>query len=443
MLRSPLPVTTSVLLATSFSLVSTPTLGTRPTEVAVERTGVASTMRGANDSSMPGDTAEKPFTIPALPFEGIGNTCGFANDYDEMCPYGGMGPDVVYAYLSTDDRVVNISLCDSHYDTKILVYENMITPGQPYACNDDRCTGPNYPYPYLSYVFDLPLVAGTTYLIVVDGYGSECGEYLLRIVDSASCELVCPEGADEEGEPKCRLGYVDVHNGGCESEPPVFQTFPPGADPFTLCCFSGTFGSHPWHDEDWYEISPADTSEIALHVKADFPVFVSVLDGTQGCEAETAIAHATAEPCEPFSLILTLGEGTYWIRVRPLVGGGIPCSAKYVMTIEGHQGPVTAVPRPGESTSEFDLQPGFPNPFTDDVTIRCHLAVGGRVSLDVHDVSGRRVRTLLDRHLPAGAHTVLWDARNDTGAPVPSGIYFYRLEAAGHVKTTKVVRVSR
>jgi hypothetical protein len=77
------------------------------------------------------------------------------------------------------------------------------------------------------------------------------------------------------------------------------------------------------------------------------------------------------------------------------------------------------------------LAQNHPNPFNPKTTISFALPSAGTVRLAVFDVSGRRVTTLLDGAQPAGAHHVVWDGRDATGASLSSGVYFYRLEAAG------------
>ncbi len=83
-----------------------------------------------------------------------------------------------------------------------------------------------------------------------------------------------------------------------------------------------------------------------------------------------------------------------------------------------------------------------PNPFDGATTIRFDVPTGGaRAALDVHDVAGRRVRTLLDGHRDAGTHAVTWDGTDADGAPVGAGIYFVRLGTdRGDALTRKVIR---
>ncbi len=85
------------------------------------------------------------------------------------------------------------------------------------------------------------------------------------------------------------------------------------------------------------------------------------------------------------------------------------------------------------------LLQNHPNPFNPLTTIRFSLARPGHVSLVIYDVTGRRVRTFLDGYREAGAHTVMWDGTNDRGEAAASGVYFYRLKAAGFEETRKMV----
>jgi flagellar hook assembly protein FlgD len=59
--------------------------------------------------------------------------------------------------------------------------------------------------------------------------------------------------------------------------------------------------------------------------------------------------------------------------------------------------------------------------------------------LVIINVLGARVKTLVNSAEAAGEHSVVWDGRNDAGAQVSSGIYFYRMTAAGATETRKMV----
>ncbi len=72
----------------------------------------------------------------------------------------------------------------------------------------------------------------------------------------------------------------------------------------------------------------------------------------------------------------------------------------------------------------------YPNPFNPQTTIAYTLASSGRVTIRVHDIAGRVVRTLLDDECVAGEHAATWNGRTDTGDRAASGVYFIRMDAA-------------
>ena len=67
------------------------------------------------------------------------------------------------------------------------------------------------------------------------------------------------------------------------------------------------------------------------------------------------------------------------------------------------------------------------------------MTQGGTVRLDVFDVAGRRVRTLLDRPFPPGPHRIGWNGKNGEGRELPAGVYFVRLTEGSRTETTKIV----
>jgi putative Ig domain-containing protein/flagellar hook capping protein FlgD/fibronectin type III domain protein/WD40 repeat protein len=76
------------------------------------------------------------------------------------------------------------------------------------------------------------------------------------------------------------------------------------------------------------------------------------------------------------------------------------------------------------------LRQNQPNPFSLTTEIRFELPAPSPVRLEVFDLQGRRIATLVEGSIPAGFHTVTWDRRDATGSRVKPGIYLYRLEAA-------------
>jgi hypothetical protein len=86
----------------------------------------------------------------------------------------------------------------------------------------------------------------------------------------------------------------------------------------------------------------------------------------------------------------------------------------------------TGVNDRAEIPNNFALQQNYPNPFNAQTQIGFNTK-GGAVKLEVFNITGAKVTTLIDGNLAGGHHTVIWDGRNSRGTSVSSGMYFYRL----------------
>ncbi len=102
---------------------------------------------------------------------------------------------------------------------------------------------------------------------------------------------------------------------------------------------------------------------------------------------------------------------------------------------------VTAAPDELVPTT-FALAQNAPNPFNPMTEIRFAVPESaGLVRLEIFDVRGQKVRTLVQAALPSGQHTRIWHGRDDVGGQVASGVYFYRLRGGGFDQTRKMVVV--
>ena len=113
-------------------------------------------------------------------------------------------------------------------------------------------------------------------------------------------------------------------------------------------------------------------------------------------------------------LELTLGGGMRVVRVEPLA------AAKAVAAAGG-------------------LAPNAPNPFNSSTQIAYRLSSSGPVQLAVYNVLGQPVRTLVDEFQAAGSYKVEWDARDQQGVSLSSGIYIARLSYPGGVQTRRLL----
>jgi len=96
---------------------------------------------------------------------------------------------------------------------------------------------------------------------------------------------------------------------------------------------------------------------------------------------------------------------------------------------------------PREARPAYALLGNAPNPFNPRTTISFSLPTAQDVTLRVLDVRGQVVRTLVRGPRPSGENQVTWDGRDDSGRPVGSGVYFYRMEAGAFQDGGKMLLV--
>lgn len=96
---------------------------------------------------------------------------------------------------------------------------------------------------------------------------------------------------------------------------------------------------------------------------------------------------------------------------------------------------------PPRGLGGFSLSAARPTPSAGTVVVPFALPTAGHVRLTLHDLTGRRVATLLDGPTAAGSHDVRWNGRDADGARAPAGIYFVRLATATGERTTRLVLV--
>lgn len=93
----------------------------------------------------------------------------------------------------------------------------------------------------------------------------------------------------------------------------------------------------------------------------------------------------------------------------------------------------------GSVPTEFDMEQNYPNPFNPETTIRFSLPNASQVKLEIYNMLGKRVRSLVNGQFNAGIHTAKWDGKDDFGRSLSSGVYFYRIEADRFAKTQRMV----
>ena len=89
--------------------------------------------------------------------------------------------------------------------------------------------------------------------------------------------------------------------------------------------------------------------------------------------------------------------------------------------------------------SEFSLNQNYPNPFNPSTQISYNLPENAMVTINVYDLMGRSVRTLVSSNQIAGYRSVSWDATNNVGEPVSAGMYVYVAQAGEYSQTKKML----
>ena len=92
----------------------------------------------------------------------------------------------------------------------------------------------------------------------------------------------------------------------------------------------------------------------------------------------------------------------------------------------------------GQSMKYF-LEQNYPNPFNSDTIIQFTISFNDEVTLSIYDVMGQRINTLVNESLNIGTYLVSWDGKTDDGASVPSGVYFYRINAGSYVDVNRML----
>ena len=149
------------------------------------------------------------------------------------------------------------------------------------------------------------------------------------------------------------------------------------------------------------------------------------------------------------AVVLTQLTASFWLAAappaeamgaRPALSSPVAASVADTAAGAGAVGPAVAEPAVAP-LPERCLAQNDPNPVVAHTEIRFSVPERIPTVLTVFDIAGHRVKTLVEGTPEPGEHTVTWDGRDAAGEPVPSGIYFYRLEAAGIDETRKLVVV--
>lgn len=156
----------------------------------------------------------------------------------------------------------------------------------------------------------------------------------------------------------------------------------------------------------------------------DYPSFSSISKG------EYRSPNCPDCPCNYYSYDISI---TY--RRLP---GGAPTSGK-LWTGNDILEANDTLSNKGTLPTSYTLSRNYPNPFNPATEISFSLPERTQVSLNIYNILGEKVKTLVNETRDAGTYNVRWDGRDEAGSSVASGIYFYRLQTNHFVETKKMI----
>ncbi|MFC1725576.1 S8 family serine peptidase [candidate division KSB1 bacterium] len=177
-----------------------------------------------------------------------------------------------------------------------------------------------------------------------------------------------------------------------------------------------------------------DQNSIYLHYSTDSTNF-STINMTQSSEANVYTAQLVEFNTGQnviiyFSAVNTSNGSTEYF---PKISENRYLSFVYGDTLLSADTEFRIIPK------SLELKQNYPNPFNMSTKIRYNLPSREHVKIEIYNLLGQKVRTLLNNVVLAGTHAANWDGRNETGSRVSSGIYIYRLSAGSFSHSKKMV----
>lgn len=220
-------------------------------------------------------------------------------------------------------------------------------------------------------------------------------------------------------EPGERVGLGRLRQGDIQS---FKLNVPPGARQADFILdWNKHWGEYPTNDLDMI-IQDPNGQIFSDGVSLDIPERVSIFDPAPG-EWLIDVVGLTIwqKPDDSFRLYASLDLA------------GLKLAGEAELTdLNGDAAEIRLIP------TEFSISQNYPNPFNPETEIKYGLPQAAQVKLNIYNIRGQLVRTLVDEQLPAGFYTARWDGKDATGSAVASGTYFYRIAAGDFVKTFRM-----
>lgn len=406
-----------------------------------------------------------------------GSSIGATADDVEQC--GGYLTDMLGVWFTIigTGHELTLSTCDeiTNYDTQLQVYTgdcgDLVCVGG--ADDDDDCLIYNL-MTTLTFCSDY----GVVYHVFLNGYDGETGNYVLHIEDSGyscgciapdelplntygelpfcSCVYVCgdqpmtlclgPLGAHERPDeytitPGCALEPYRVPESGCDDD----ACTPVNPDPITdwtydaensRWCMTFVSANDGCFCFCLDKVLPVELNSITA-VPGDRSVTLNWTTASETDNAHFDIVREGAIVGRVSATNNATGSDYTWTE-HNLVNGHVYDYTLYTVSFSGLRELVattSATPTFTQAAvTDYALHQNFPNPFNPETSISFDLPESELVTLTISNALGQTVATLVNGAMSAGNHTVTFEA-----ADMPSGLYFYRLEAGDFSAVRKMV----
>jgi hypothetical protein len=130
---------------------------------------------------------------------------------------------------------------------------------------------------------------------------------------------------------------------------------------------------------------------------------------------------------------LNVPTGDYTYHVTAIYSDTYESAASNQVTVQHTDAPTPLVP------TVTALSGNYPNPFNPSTDVKFSLKEAADVQIDIFNIKGEKVKTLVNDHMEAAYHSVTWNGNDDQGRTVGSGIYFYKMRAGKYTSTKKMI----
>ncbi len=236
--------------------------------------------------------------------------------------------------------------------------------------------------------------------------------------------------------------YGDINYGTSGDQSLPWQIYPVAGDAISgdLADSLAAYGIDTLLYDPYYEIG-ADNWLDAVGVTADVTVAFTSIPNEANAANYGTDALAVGFYKEDATLdnqIVFLGFDPLSINSAPYEWWSASPASPMAKAIEWF-GALTGIEETNNIVSKYKLSQNYPNPFNPTTAISYQIPENAHVKLTVYNMLGQEIRTLVDNHQIARSYRATWDATDNFGNSVPSGIYFYTIKANNYFATKKMV----